>query len=60
MGGETGEFMSRIKKRPFVMKEDEGDLKTYESYSGKQRQAIKLMSKRIQKEIERMKEYLKK
>ena len=60
MGGETGEFMSRIKKRPFVMKEDEGDLKTYESYSGKQRQAIKLMSKRIQKEIERMKEHLKK
>ena len=55
MGGETGEFMSRIKKRPFVMKEDEGDLKTYDSHPGKQRQAMKLMSKRIQKQIEEIK-----
>ena len=40
------------------MKEGEGDLKTYENYTGKQRQAIKLMSRRIQKELDRMKEYL--
>ena len=53
MGGETGEFMSRIGGRPFVMKEDE-ETKIYNDYSGKQRQAIKLMSKRISGEIEEM------
>ena len=37
------------------MKEDEGDLKTYDSHPGKQRQAMKLMSKRIQKQIEEIK-----
>ena len=53
MGGETGEFMSRIGGRPFVMKEDE-ETKVYNDYSGKQRQAIKLMSKRVSGEIEEM------
>jgi hypothetical protein len=53
MGGETGEFMSRIGGRPFVMKEEE-ETKTYNDYSGKQRQAIKLMSKRVSGEIEEM------
>ena len=53
MGGETGEFMSRIGGRPFIMKEDE-ETKIYNDYSGKQRQAIKLMSKRVSGEIEEM------
>ena len=53
MGGETGEFMSRIGGRPFIMKEDE-ETKVYNDYSGKQRQAIKLMSKRVSGEIEEM------
>tara|TARA_R100000030_G_C3240328_1_gene120470 strand:+ start:121 stop:828 length:708 start_codon:yes stop_codon:yes gene_type:complete len=53
MGGETGEFMTRIKSRPFVMKEDE-ETKTYEDYSGKQRQAIKLIAKRVKNEIKVM------
>ena len=52
-GGETGEFMSRIKSRPFVMKEDE-DTKTYEGLPGKQRQAVKLIAKRIGNQIEEM------
>ena len=55
MGGETGEFMTRIKSRPFVMKEDE-DTKTYEKLPGKQRQAVKLMAKRVGEQIEEMKE----
>jgi hypothetical protein len=53
MGGETGEFMSRVGGRPFVMKEDE-KTRIYNDYSGKQRQAIKLMSKRVLSEIEHM------
>ena len=53
MGGETGEFMTRIKSRPFVMKEDE-ETKTYEKLPGKQRQAVKLMAKRVQSEIKQM------
>ena len=53
MGGETGEFMSRVGGRPFVMKEDE-KTKIYNDYSGKQRQAIKLISKRVLSEIEHM------
>ena len=55
MGGETGEFMTRIKSRPFVMKEDE-ETKTYEKLPGKQRQAVKLMAKRVGNQIEEMKE----
>ena len=55
MGGETGEFMSRIKSRPFVMKEDE-ETKTYEDLPGKQRQAVKLIAKRVGNEIKRMTE----
>ena len=55
MGGETGEFMTRIKSRPFVMKEDE-ETKTYEKLPGKQRQAVKLMAKRVSNQIEEMKE----
>ena len=55
MGGETGEFMTRIKSRPFVMKEDE-ETKTYEKLPGKQRQAVKLMANRVGKQIEEMKE----
>ena len=54
-GGETGEFMSRIKSRPFVMKEDE-ETKTYEDYSGKQRQAIKIIASRVKNEIKNMTE----
>ena len=53
MGGETGEFMSRINSRPFVMKEDEGT-KTYEDLPGKQRQAAKLMAQRVDREINEM------
>jgi hypothetical protein len=53
MGGETGEFMTRIKSRPFVMKEDE-DTKTYEKLPGKQRQAVKLIAKRVKNEIKQM------
>jgi hypothetical protein len=53
MGGKTGEFMSRIGGRPFVMKEEE-ETRTYNDYSGKQRQAIKLMLKRVSGEIEEM------
>jgi len=53
MGGETGEFMSRIKSRPFVMKEDE-ETKTYEDLPGKQRQAAKLIAKRVANEITEM------
>jgi hypothetical protein len=52
-GGETGEFMSRIKSRPFVMKEDE-ITKTYEDLPGKQRQAAKLMAQRVDREINEM------
>jgi hypothetical protein len=52
-GGETGEFMSRINSRPFVMKEDE-ETKTYEDYSGKQRQAMRLMAQRVDREINEM------
>ena len=52
-GGETGEFMSRIKSRPFVMKEDE-EIETYEGLPGKQRQAAKLIAKRVDKEINEM------
>jgi hypothetical protein len=52
-GGETGEFMSRIKSRPFVMKEDE-ETKTYEDLPGKQRQAAKLIAKRVANEITEM------
>tara|TARA_R100001082_G_scaffold101755_1_gene71448 strand:+ start:335 stop:1468 length:1134 start_codon:yes stop_codon:yes gene_type:complete len=52
-GGETGEFMSRIGKRPFVMKEDE-ETKTYEDLPGKQRQAAKLMAQRVDREINEM------
>ncbi len=52
-GGETGEFMSRIKSRPFVMKEDE-EMKTYENLPPKQRQAAKLMANRIDREINEM------
>jgi len=55
MGGETGEFMSRIKSRPFVMKEDE-ETKTYEDLPGKQRQAVKLIAKRVGNAIKRMTE----
>lgn len=55
MGGETGEFMTRIKSRPFVMKEDE-ETKTYENLPGKQRQAVKLIAKRVGDQIEEMKE----
>jgi hypothetical protein len=54
MGGETGEFMSRIGGRPFVMKEDQGDMKTYNDLSGKQRQAVKLTAKRVSSEINEM------
>jgi hypothetical protein len=53
MGGETGEFMSRINSRPFVMKEDEGT-KTYEDLPGKQRQAVKLIAQRVDREINEM------
>ena len=53
MGGETGEFMSRIGSRPFVMREEE-ETKTYEDLPGKQRQAVKLMAKRISEEISDM------
>ena len=53
MGGKTGEFMSRIGGRPFIMKEEE-ETKIYNDYSGKQRQAIKIMSKRVLGEIEDM------
>lgn len=53
MGGETGEFMSRIKSRPFVMKEDE-ETKTYEDLPGKQRQAAKLIAKRVGNQITEM------
>ena len=53
MGGETGEFMSRINSRPFVMKEDE-ETKTYEDLPGKQRQAAKLMAQRVDREINEM------
>ena len=52
-GGETGEFMSRIKSRPFVMKEDE-ETKTYEGLPGKQRQAAKLIAKRVSRQISEM------
>ena len=52
-GGETGEFMSRINSRPFVMKEDEVT-KTYEDLPGKQRQAAKLMAQRVDREINEM------
>jgi hypothetical protein len=52
-GGETGEFMSRINSRPFVMKEDE-ETKTYEDLPGKQRQAAKLMAKRVGEQINDM------
>ena len=48
-GGETGEFMSRINSRPFVMKEDE-EMKTYEKLPPKQRQAAKLMANRIDRQ----------
>ena len=50
MGGETGEFMSRINSRPFVMREEE-ETKTYEDLPGKQRQAAKLMAKRINEQL---------
>ena len=53
MGGETGEFMSRIGGRPFVMKEDE-ETKTYENLPGKQRQAAKLIAQRVDREINEM------
>ena len=53
MGGETGEFMSRVKSRPFVMKEDE-ETRTYEDLPGKQRQAAKLMAQRVDREINEM------
>jgi hypothetical protein len=53
MGGETGEFMSRVGGRPFVMKEDE-ETKTYEDLPGKQRQAAKLMAQRVDREINEM------
>ena len=52
-GGETGEFMTRIDSRPFVMREDE-EMKTYESLPPKQRQAAKLMAKRIGEQIKDM------
>ena len=52
-GGETGEFMSRINSRPFVMKEEE-ETKTYEDLPGKQRQAAKLMAKRVGEQINDM------
>jgi|TARA_R110002020_G_scaffold418288_7_gene627553 hypothetical protein len=52
-GGQTGEFMSRIKSRPFVMKEDE-ETKTYEDLPGKQRQSAKLMAQRVDREINEM------
>ena len=52
-GGETGEFMSRINSRPFVMKEDE-EMKTYEKLPPKQRQAAKLMANRIDRQINEM------
>jgi hypothetical protein len=55
MGGETGEFMSRIKSRPFVMREQE-QMKTYEDLPGKQRQAVKLIAKRVGNAIKRMTE----
>tara|TARA_R100000664_G_scaffold3066_1_gene7217 strand:- start:2991 stop:3680 length:690 start_codon:yes stop_codon:yes gene_type:complete len=55
MGGETGEFMSRIKSRPFVMREQE-QTKTYEDLPGKQRQAVKLIAKRVGNAIKRMTE----
>ncbi len=54
-GGETGEFMSRIKSRPFVMREQE-QTKTYEDLPGKQRQAVKLIAKRVGNAIKRMTE----
>ena len=57
MGGETGEFMSRVGGRPFIMKEEE-ETRIYNDYSGKQRQAIKLMSKRVLGEIEHMRSTL--
>ena len=53
LGGETGEFMSRINSRPFVMKEDE-EMKTYEKLPPKQRQAAKLMANRIDRQINEM------
>ena len=53
MGGETGEFMSRINSRPFVMKEGE-ETKTYEQLPAKQRQAAKLMAKRVGEQINDM------
>jgi hypothetical protein len=53
MGGETGEFMSRVSGRPFVMKEDE-ETKTYEDLPGKQRQAAKLIAQRVDREINEM------
>lgn len=52
-GGETGEFMSRINSRPFVMKEDE-EMKTYENLPPKQRQAAKLIANRIDRQINEM------
>ena len=53
MGGETGEFMSRVSGRPFVMKEGE-KTKTYEDLPGKQRQAAKLIAQRVDREINEM------
>mgnify|MGYP003153794403 FL=1 len=53
MGGEVGQFMSRVGGRPFVMREDE-ETKTYETHSGKQRQAISLISKRVSEQINEM------
>ena len=53
MGGKTGEFMSRIGGRPFVMKEDE-ETQTYEDYPGKQRQAMKIIANRVDREINEM------
>ena len=53
MGGETGEFMSRVSGRPYVMKEGE-ETKIYEDLPGKQRQAAKLMAQRVDREINEM------
>lgn len=53
IGGETGEFMSRVSGRPFVMKEDE-EMKTYEKLPHKQRQAANLAARRVEWQINDM------
>ena len=51
--GKQANFMSRINSRPFVMKEGE-ETKTYEQLPAKQRQAAKLIAKRVGEQINDM------